>query len=160
MSFERNLHQDATEGERRASNTVIMARVEEIDTKNARIRISAADIASAWIPFSTNRAGPDRTWHAPEPGEQIVLAVPCGDLNQACYVGSIYQEEYPAAEDSIDVSSTVWKDGAFQRYDREKHHWHLSVPAGGMILLEVGEGTSIKMTSEGIWARGPVIHLN
>ena len=83
MSFERNLHYDATETERRASNTVLMARVEEIDAEKARIRVSAAEIESAWIPFSSSRAGPDRTWHAPEPGEQIVLVAPCGDLNNA-----------------------------------------------------------------------------
>ena len=76
---ERHLHQDMTEAERRLSNLVMLGQVAELDAKKARVRVQAGPILTAWLPFATVRAGLDRTWHAPEPGEQVVLVAPGGD---------------------------------------------------------------------------------
>ena len=156
---ERHLHQDMTDAERRLSNVVMLGQVAELDTERARVRVQAGPILTAWLPFATVRAGPDRTWHAPEPGEQVVLVAPCGDLNQAVVVGSLYREAYPPPADSADISRTEWKDGAALAYDRELHHWHLSVPAGGKIVLEVGP-SKIEMSNTGIRLTAPRIDLN
>jgi len=94
---ERHLHQDMTEAERRLSNVVMLGQVAELDAKKARVRVQAGPILTAWLPFATVRAGPDRTWHAPEPGEQVVLIAPGGDLNQAVVVGSPLPRRLSAA---------------------------------------------------------------
>jgi len=156
---ERHLHQDMTEAERRLSNLVMLGQVAELDAKKARVRVQAGPILTAWLPFATVRAGPDRTWHAPEPGEQVVLVAPGGDLNQAVVVGSLYRDAYPPPADSADISCTVWDDGAFVRYDRRQHHWHLSVPSGGRIVIEVGP-SKIEMSDSGIRLTAPRIDLN
>ena len=156
---ERHLHQDMTEAERRLSNVVMLGQVAELDAKKARVRVQAGPILTAWLPFATVRAGLDRTWHAPEPGEQVVLVAPGGDLNQAVVVGSLYREAYPPPADSADISRTLYKDGAVMEYDREQHHWHLSVPAGGKIVLEVGP-SKIEMSNTGIRLTAPRIDLN
>ena len=88
---ERHLHQDMTEAERRLSNLVMLGQVAELDAARARVRVQAGPILTAWLPFATVRAGADRTWHAPEAGEQVVLVAPGGDLNQAVVVGSTAQ---------------------------------------------------------------------
>ena len=44
-------------------------------------------------------------------------------------------------------------------YDREQHHWHLSVPSGGQIVLEIGP-SKIEMSDSGIRITGPRIDLN
>lgn len=145
---ERNLHQDMTEAERRISNVALMGQVVELDTNRARVRVKAGPITTGWLPFVALRAGPDRTWHAIEPGEQVLLVAPGGDLNQAVVVGSVYRADHPAPADSAEVSRTVWRDGAVQEYDRAQHHWQLSVPAGGHIRLCVG-ATTLEMTDAG-----------
>ena len=156
---ERHLHQDMTEAERRLSNLVMLGQVAELDAKKARVRVQAGPILTAWLPFATVRAGLDRTWHAPEPGEQVVLVAPGGDLNQAVVVGSLYRDAYPPPADSADISRTEWQDGAALAYDRQLHHWHLSVPAGGKIVLEVGP-SKIEMSDSGIRLTAPRIDLN
>ena len=156
---ERHLHQDMTEAERRLSNLVMLGQVAELDAERARVRVQAGPILTAWLPFATVRAGLDRTWHAPEPGEQVVLVAPGGDLNQAVVVGSLYRDAYPPPSDSADISRTEWQDGAALAYDRQLHHWRLSVPAGGKIVLEVGP-SKIEMSDAGIKITGPRIDLN
>ena len=139
---ERNLHQEMTEAERRISNLAMMGQVVELDAARARVRVQAGPITTGWLPFATLRAGTDRIWHPPEPGEQVVMLAPGGDLNQAVVVGSVYRADHPAPADSADISRTMFKDGAVMEYDRAQHHWRLSVPAGGRIRFEIG-GTSL-----------------
>ena len=156
---ERHLHQDMTEAERRLSNLVMLGQVAELDTVRARVRVQAGPITTGWLPFATVRAGQDRTWHPPEPGEQVLLVAPGGDLNQGVVVGSIYRADHPAPADSADISRTRFLDGAVMEYDRAQHHWHLSVPAGGKIVLEIGP-SKIEMTDAGIRLTAPRIDLN
>ena len=156
---DRNLPQDMTDAERRLANLVVLGQVAELDAERARVRVKAGPILTAWLPFTTGRAGPDVTWHAPEPGEQVVLVAPGGDLNQAVVVGSLYRQAYPAPADSAEIIRTRFKDGAVMEYDREQHHWHLSVPSGGRIVLEIGPST-IEMSDSGIRITGPRIDLN
>ena len=145
---ERNLHQDMTEAERRISNVALMGQVVALDTARARVRVQAGPITTGWLPFATVRAGQDRTWHPPEPGEQVLLVAPGGDLNQGVVVGSIYRSTHPAPADSADVSRTLFKDGAVMEYDRAQHHWRLAVPAGGKIVLQIG-ATTLELRDDG-----------
>jgi len=156
---ERNLHQDMTEAERRISNVALMGQVVSLDTARARVRVKAGPITTGWLPFATLRAGPDRTWHPPEPGEQVLLVAPGGDLNQGVVVGSVYRADHPAPADSEDISRTLFKDGAVIEYDRAQHHWRLAVPAGGQIVLEIGP-TKLELSNQGARLTGPRIDLN
>jgi phage baseplate assembly protein V len=156
---ERNLHQDMTEAERRISNVALMGQVVALDTVRARVRVQAGPITTGWLPFATLRAGPDRTWHPPEPGEQVLLVAPGGDLNQGVVVGSIYRADHPAPADSEDISRTLFKDGAVMEYDRAQHHWRLAVPVGGKIVLEIG-ATKLELSDQGARLTAPRIDLN
>jgi phage baseplate assembly protein V len=157
--IQRNLHQDMTEAERRISNVALMGQVVALDTVRARVRVKAGPITTGWLPFATLRAGPDRTWHPPEPGEQVLLVAPGGDLNQGVVVGSIYRADHPAPADSEDISRTLFKDGAVIEYDRAQHHWRLAVPAGGKIVLEIGP-TKLELSDQGARLTAPQIDLN
>lgn len=142
MSFEKNLHYEANETARRGSQSILLAKVMEVDTAKARMRVQAGPLESAWVPFASTRAGPDSTWHPPEVGEQVILACPNGDTNQAVCLGSVYQQDYPAPANSADVTMTKWQDGAEQSYDRAGHHWNLDVPSGGSVVTRCGGATS------------------
>ena len=145
---ERNLHQDMTEAERRISNLALMGQVVALDAARARVRVQAGPITTGWLPFATMRAGHDRSWHPPEPGEQVLLVAPGGDLNQGVVVGSIYRAVHPAPADSANISRTQWQDGAVMEYERAQHHWRLSVPASGKIVLEIG-ATTFELRNDG-----------
>lgn len=143
MSLRKRLDQDMTDAERRIGNIVIMGRIAELDAATARVRVTTGDITTGWLPFATNRAGQDRTWHAPEPGEQVVVVCPCGDTNQGVMVGSVYRDAHPAPGDTEEISRTVFKDGATLEYDRKQHKHLLDVPAGGSITLRIGRTTLV-----------------
>lgn len=123
------------------------------------MKVQAGPIVTGWLPWATNRAGPDRDWRAPEVGEQVVVVSPGGDLEQGVVVGSLYRAAHPAPADSAEITRTVFKDGAVMEYDRQQHFWRLAVPAGGKITLEIGP-TKLELTAEGAKLIAPRIDLN
>ncbi|CAO3418738.1 phage baseplate assembly protein V [Azospirillum doebereinerae] len=148
------------ETDRRLSNLVHYGTVENADYAKARIQVRIGpDNVTTWIPWSTSRAGGDQSWHPPEIGEQVVVVAPCGDLNQACVIGSIYQDEHPAPAKQVTVSRTQWEDGAWLEYDRGTHGYSLDVPVGGKITLRCGAST-LEIGNEGIVLKAPRIDLN
>lgn len=150
INRDREMLRDATDTERRLSNVIFLAEIAKLDAKKSLMRIKAGSIYSDWIPYMTLRAGPDRTWHIFEPGEQVLVAAPGGDINQAVILGAVYQQDFPQPEDDEDISATHWKDETFLRYDRKKHQWHLKLPHDGdaHILLEIGRTTLLLKDSE------------
>ena len=139
--------------ERRLSNTIRPGTVLEADYAKARIRVTMGDNTSAWLPWLTSRAGEDRTWHAPEVGEQVIVIAPGGELS-AGYVmpGGIYKNDYPANGDKPEISRTTYKDGAILEYDREAHAHLLQLPEGSA-TVKVGDDAQTEITPEKITAK-------
>jgi len=139
--------------ERRLSNTIRPGTVLEADYAKARIRVTMGDNTSAWLPWLTSRAGEDRTWHAPEVGEQVIVMAPGGELS-AGYVmpGGIYKNDYPANGDKPEISRTTYKDGAILEYDREAHAHLLQLPEGSA-TVKVGDDAQTEITPEKITAK-------
>lgn len=139
--------------ERRLSNTIRPGTVLEADYAKARIRVTMGDNTSAWLPWLTSRAGEDRTWHAPEVGEQVIVMAPGGELS-AGYVmpGGIYKNDYPANADNPEISRTTYKDGAILEYDREAHAHLLQLPEGSA-TVKVGDDAQTEVTPSKITAK-------
>lgn len=159
MIKDRNLYQDMTEAERGIENIALLGQIVELDAQRARVKVKAGPLTTGWLPWTTPKAGPDRAWHAPEPGEQVLVIAPGGDLEQGVVVGSIYRAEHPAPADSADIARTLWQDGAVMEYDRARHEWRLSVPAGGRIVLEIGRAR-LELADHGARIVAPRIDLN
>ena len=157
---DRNLPQDMTDAERRLANLVVLGQVAELDAERARVRVKAGPILTAWLPFTTGRAGPDVTWHAPEPGEQVVLVAPGGDLNQAVILGAYYRDAHPAPADSPDIRRTVFKDGTIEEYDRQNHHWLLDLRANNGTVEILTGTTQVRIGPGNLWLRADRIDLN
>lgn len=130
------------ETERILANLIRIGVVTELDDANARVKVRTGGLITDWLPWLTHRACEDRSWWAPEPGEQVVVLSPYGDQSQAVVMPAIYQTAYPAPANLRTTSRVEFKDGAFVEYDREGHHYHLDVPAGGSITLHIG-GTTL-----------------
>ena len=139
--------------ERRLSNAIRPGTVLEADYAKARIRVTMGDNTSAWLPWLTSRAGEDRTWHAPEVGEQVIVMAPGGELS-AGYVmpGGIYKNDYPANADKPEISRTTYKDGAIVEYDREAHAHLLQLPEGSA-TVKVGDDAQTEITPDKITAK-------
>jgi phage baseplate assembly protein V len=139
--------------ERRLSNTIRPGTVLEADYAKARLRVTMGDNTSAWLPWLTSRAGQDRTWHAPEVGEQVIVMAPGGELS-AGYVmpGGIYKNDYPANADKAEISRTTYKDGAILEYDRENHTHLLQLPEGSA-TVKVGDDAQTEITPSKITAK-------
>jgi len=139
-----------SELERRLSNTIRPGTVLEADYAKARIRVTMGDNTSAWLPWLTSRAGEDRTWHAPEVGEQVIVMAPGGELS-AGYVmpGGVYKNDYPANADKPEISRTTYKDGAVIEYDREAHSHLIQLPEG-KATVKVGDDAQTEITPDKI----------
>ena len=129
--------------ERTRANMLQVGRVAEADYATARVRVVVSGLTSAWLPWLTLRAGGDRTWVAPEVGEQVLVACPDGDPAAGVVVGAIYQADYAAPAASPDVHRTSYSDGAVIEYDRAAHALKATLPSGATATLVADGGVSI-----------------
>lgn len=112
MSFE------LTEHDRRLAGIVSIGTIHALDAAKARARVAVGGLRSDWLPWITARAGQDRTWWAPEVGEQVLVLAPSGELSQGYILGGINRDKHPAPGSSADQHITVYKDGTTISYDR------------------------------------------
>ena len=126
---------DMAETARRLANMVQLGAIAEADYANARVKVRMGDMVSAWLPWVTARAGGNRTWDAPEVGEQVMILSPSGNPAQGVVLGAIYQQAYAAPETEPGKHHTVYQDGAVIEYDRDAHHLKAVLPAGATVEL-------------------------
>ncbi len=127
-----------TELERRLANLMRIGTVDQLDEAAARVRVKSGDLLTGWLPWLTRRAGEDRDWWAPEPGEQVLILSPDGDPAQGIVLPAIYRDAYPAPADSKNRRRIEFKDGGYAEYNRETGV--LTVSAEGKATV-IGKGT-------------------
>lgn len=140
-------HQDfqLTELGRRLANVVRPGTVGEVDGAAARVRVRYGEtVLSAWLPWVTARAGADRSWWAPEVGEQVLILAPSGDLGAGVVLTGVYQRGYPAPEQSPDKHATHYRDGAVIEYDRAAHRLRAVLPEGGTAEITAPDGVTVR----------------
>jgi len=161
---------------RRLANLLRMGKVVELDEAKARVKVKLGDdMTTTWLPWLTHRAGPDRDWHAPEPGEQVMVLSPSGDMRQGVVMPSVYQNSSQAPANLKTTHRLQYADGAFIQYDRLAHKYAIDVPSAGEIKLHIGgstitmidgkitlasNGASIELSSAGVKVVGSRIDLN
>ncbi|MBB4287747.1 phage baseplate assembly protein V [Roseospira goensis] len=116
------------ETSRRLGNIVRLGRVVALDAPAARVKVETLGNVTTWLPWLTHRAGPDVTWWAPEPGEQVVVLAPGGELDQAVALPALYQTRHPAPADRPTVHRTVYDDGTTVEYDRVARVLRVAAP--------------------------------
>lgn len=145
--------------DRRLANVVQLGTVCEADYKKARVKVKIGQVVTGWLPWVTGRASHDITWWSPEIGEQVVILSPSGEMNQGVIIAGIYQQSYPAPEQTPDIQKTVYKDGTVVEYNRESHCMTVNVNPGGVLKLVVG-GSSIEMNKDQIALKAKRIDIN
>jgi phage baseplate assembly protein V len=140
--------------ERRMTNMIRPGTIVDADYSDAnkpRVKVALGKNKTAWLPWLTERAGENRTWHPPEIGEQVIVISPSGEL-AAGYVlpGSVNKTDYPANGDTSDITRTTYKDGAVIEYDRENHEHLMTIPTGGKATVKVGDDSQTEITDSKI----------
>jgi len=170
--------QAASEFDRMLGNVVRMGVIAAVNPAHAdgpRATVNLGDLTTDWLPFATLRAGLDRSWWAPEPGEQVLVLAPSGDLSQGVIALSVFQDAHPPNADRVTVHRATYQDGTVVEYDRETHALAATLGAAGKINLTTGAatiqmdngkirfaigGSSIELTSAGVKVYGTRIDLN
>lgn len=163
------------ENDRRLANLIRFGHVSSLDEANARVKVDCGDLTTDWLPWATLRAGPDKTWHAPEVGEQVLVLAPSGDMAQAAVLPAFYSDANPAPANVKTKHLTKYQDGTEVQYDRAAHQMRMTLNAAGNFLFEVGgskiemntshikltsNGSTLEMDAAGVRINGARIDLN
>ena len=120
---------------RRLENVVRLGTVAEVRYETpARCRIKTGDLVTDWLPWTTARAGGDRSWWAPEVGEQVIVLSPGGNTGAGVVFPAAYSDTHEQPGQREDVARVAFKDGVTIEYDRTVHVLRVSAPA--MITLQ------------------------
>ncbi|MBR8314653.1 phage baseplate assembly protein V [Burkholderia dolosa] len=128
---------DLAELNRRVANMIRIGTVQSVEAGDtvptAIVAISGDDgvqLTTDPRPIAVLRAGPDGAAWLPEPGEQVELISPMGDLSQS-YVGrSIPCDAFPCVVNATGVWRARFSDGAVIEYDRQAHALNATLPGG------------------------------
>lgn len=137
------MKQDVGELQRQISQLIRIGTVVQVVADGAIVEIGGVN--SDPVQWAVHRAGLDAEWWAPDPGEQVVVFAPYGDMAQAIILFSLYQDKFAAPSLNPDVHRTTYKDGTVVQHDRSASAYSISVPASGSISLVCGS-TSLVLT--------------
>jgi phage baseplate assembly protein V len=137
--------QDIGELQRQISQLIRIGTVVEVVAGTDTATVEIGGVVSPPLQWGVLRAGPDADWWAPEPGEQVLIFAPYGDVAQAIILFSLYQDLYAAPSTNTNVRRRTYKDGAVEQYDRSAHAYLLQIPSGGSFTVQVG-GSSMVLT--------------
>lgn len=119
MSADSPTSLNPTELLRRIENMIRFGTVAQVRTaRPARVRVKTGENTTDWLPWCAGRAGHDRTWWAPEVGEQVMVLSPGGDLRAGAAYPAAYSDSHPQNAESADVARATFKDGTVIEYDR------------------------------------------
>jgi phage baseplate assembly protein V len=146
---------DIAELERRLANLIRDGLIASVDYDAARARVQIGDLLTAPLPWYAGRAGGDRTWWAPEVGEQVTVLSPSGELAQGRILPALYSNAAPAPASAGDVSRAVWADGLVVEHDRARKLTRIHAPEGTLVLdaknvvIRTGEGGYYQLDNAG-----------
>ena len=112
------MHPTPTELKRLIDNLIRIGTVTAV--RSGECRVKTGDITTNWRPYTTERAGANRTRHRLSLGEQVILLSVSGDLRNAYIVGRLNADQFPeplAEDDNPDLDRTEYADGAVIEYN-------------------------------------------
>lgn len=155
MSSEQPASLHPTELLRRLENTVRLGTIAAVRHEApARCRVKTGGNTTDWLPWITGRAGKDRTWWAPEVGEQVLVFSPGGNLSAGVVMPGCYSDSHPQPDDDPEVSCIEFEDGVRIEYNRARHVLTISSPmlvelCAGQVLLDADVYITRKLHIQG-----------
>ncbi|HHW4682422.1 MAG TPA: phage baseplate assembly protein V [Xylella sp.] len=116
------MRQTLHEHSRQLAHLILLGTVTELDAATACVRVEAGELLTGWLPVMAARAGVDRSWWLPQPGEQVLALCPNGDSALGIVLpGSLYQDRFPIPGDTAHQACIVFGDATSVTYDRQAH---------------------------------------
>lgn len=152
MSFENS------EADRRLANLIRVGVIADVDLVNALATVDLGEVITDWLPWLTHRAGGDRTWWAPDAGEQVIVLSPSGELAQGVILPGIYQDDHPQNGNTANIHRTTYSDGSVVEYDRAVHRLTVTVGTGSVVVncatATVNAATSTTLNTPETFCKG------
>lgn len=127
---------------RRVDRLLRTGTVTEVDAARARVRVRYApspdEAVTGWLPWLTARAGADRDWWAPSPGEGVLILAPSGELAAAVVLPALYQAARPAPSGAPDRHVVVYASGARVEHDGAAKTFTVTSAAGNAVTVDDG----------------------
>lgn len=133
---------DLTEANRRISNAIQVGVIDSVDYATGKARVKIGEILTAELPMVTTRAGQDRAWWPYEPGEQVCVFAPSGNLSAGVIMGALFGGEAGANGNAAGVHRQTYADGSVIEYDRNANHFRMHLGGGSAEIVAPG-GISI-----------------
>ncbi len=133
---------DVTEANRRISNTIQLGVIDSVDYATGKARVKIGEILTSELPMVTTRAGQDRAWWPYEPGEQVCVFAPSGNLSAGVIMGALFGGAAGANGNSAGVHRQTYADGSVIEYDRNANHFRMNLGSGTAEIVAPG-GISI-----------------
>ena len=106
-----------SELERRLANVLRIGTIAVVEPSTARATVQIGELLTDFLPWLTLRAGADRTWWAPTPGEQVVLLSPSGEHANGVILPALYQTAFGAPANLPTKHVTQYADGSKIEHD-------------------------------------------
>jgi phage baseplate assembly protein V len=133
--------QSLSELDRRLANLLRYGVIAQLDEVAARATVDLGEVTTDWLPWFALRAGPDTSWWAPEPGEQVMVFSPSGELAMGTILPGIYSNAHPANGNAKTLRRTTYADGTVVQYDRAAHQLTVDTSASnGAVVVNAGGG--------------------
>lgn len=123
------------------SNVLRVGVVFDISKDGKSVRVQSDDLQTAWLRWTTTRAGAFKFWCPPSLGEQVLLGCIGGNPETAVLLGSLYSSENDAPASSLMQMMITAPDGAEFSYDAEAG----TLRAGGMKTATIQAATKITL---------------
>ena len=131
------MSQQLSDIKRLLENLICYATVVAADYPNARVKVDISGRNSAWIPWLTDSAAGDRSWDAPEIGEQVVVLCPSGNPANGVIAGALFKIAAPAPANDVDITRRVHGDGMVVEHDRKNKITRINaLDSEGTLVLE------------------------
>lgn len=122
------------EMDHRLANIIRFGTIDQLDAVNRLVTVDIGDLVTDWMPWAALRAGADGEYWAPEPGEQVIVFSPSGDIALGFVWGSLDTDATPLPGNTATVSRRKYADGSSVEYDRSSHTLTVNVGSGQVVV--------------------------
>ena len=118
---------------RRLANIIRLGQIFAINYEIAKARVKIGQLETDWLPWITSNSGNNKSWNPPEIDEQVIVLSPCGELNQAVILPSLYRGLAP--ETSGNIQSVTFADGSKVSFDKTSGNLNLDIKGNATIKV-------------------------
>lgn len=124
-----------TDLNRRVANAIQLGVIDSVNYAASTARVRIGELVTGDLPMLSPRAGQDSAWWPYEPGEQVCVFAPSGNLSAGLIMGAAFSGSAPAPGDKAGLHRQVYADGTVIEYDRTASHFRMHLGSGSAEII-------------------------